>query len=371
LSEYFTEKSWRKFLDTLTDILWEAKNEGIIPDSLPIIEDIDDRITPQVKAKVLTKSEVMDEVKKILEERGGASLISWLRSKYGELSAIEKMMPPSLTKMYAEAEQKIKELEKGVKKLKEKKIAPTEVRGLEEQIKELKKQVEEKEIKLREAEQEIARLKQRLEKYEPYLPGEVVYVHIERGWPIADRLFEFVGAYKKYVASICDIIEVDKKDFESESFQKLVREGIVKQAIITPEQAEKIKDEVERILKERDFKGGVFDAVFREVISQVDWSRSYEEVLKEATARARTISPVIPPPTAPTVPKELTEVIAREVRRAVYKAFSAPRLKPEDEFYKWVEKNYGYTPERFIYLPEEDRKKIREEFVKWKLERRR
>jgi len=363
LTEYFTEKGWRKFLDTLTDILWEAKNEGIITDSLPIIEDIDDRITPQVKAKVLTKSEVMDEVKKILEERGGASLISWLRSKYGELSAIEKMMPPSLTKMYAEAEQKIKELEKGVKKLKEKKIAPTEVRSLEEQVKELKKQVEEKEIKLREAEQEIARLKKELEKYESYLPGEVVYVHIEKGWPTGNEFFEYYGSYGRYVGSVCDIIEVDKRDFESEKFRKLIENGIVSRAVMSPEQAEAVKDEVAIILKDRGFRGKEFDALFREVVRLVDWSARYDEALKEARARAKSITPTVPPaverPTyvRPRYPPPRYPPLVTRLEEA-----RPPETHPLFPEYL---KSVGFTLDNFFASSEAIQRELKRGFILW------
>jgi hypothetical protein len=358
LTEYFTEKGWRKFLDKLNDVLWEAEKEGVIPDSLPIIEDIEDRITPQVKAKVLTKSEVMDEIKKILEERGGPLLISWLRSKYGELPIIEEMIPPSLEEMYAEAEQKIRELEEEVKRLRAKKIAPTKVRGLEEQVKELKKQVEEKEIKLREAEQEIARLKKELEKYEPYLPGEIVYVHIERGWPTGNEFFEYQGSYGRYVGSVCDIIEVDKRDFESEQFRKFIENGIVSRAVMSPEQAEAVKDEIAIILKDRGFRGKEFDALFREVVRLVDWSARYDEALKEARARAKSITPTVPPaverPTyvRPRYPPLVTRL--EEVR--------PPETHPLFPEYL---KNVGFTLDDFFASSEAIQRELKRGFIFW------
>jgi len=323
MAEYFTERGWRKFLDKLSDILWDAEREGVVADSLPILEDIEDRITPQVKAKVLTKSEVMDEIKKILEERGGPHLISWLREKHGELPEIEAIVPVTPEEMYAEAEVRIKELEEKIKKLEEE-----------------------------------------LKKHKPYVPEEVVYVHIERGWPAPNEFFEFKGVYGNYVGSVCDVIAVDKRDFESERFQSLYTEGIVTRAVITPKQAEKIKDKIKRILKDRGFRGRTFDELFREVVRLTDWSGTYDDILREASARARTIKPIVPTVTPPVRPPTPTPTAVRIGRRV-----ELVHLPEENPLFPEYLAQLGLTLREFYASNESIQRELKRGFLYWLMEK--
>ncbi|MEM3725122.1 MAG: hypothetical protein QW209_06375 [Nitrososphaerota archaeon] len=369
VKEYFTKSQFTELLDRLYDILSEAEAEGVITNS----EDLLTRISElETELKRLTKSEIIDEIKKLME-KWSPGIIPWMRKKRYELGRIAKeLAPPTLEEMYAELEEKARKLEEEVKRLRKERVSPEKARRIaemERKVKELSEQLKQREIELKEAREEAERLRKELEMLKP-TPAEVVYVHIERGYPGPDRYFEFTGFYGRYVGNVCDIIEVDKRDYETSGFKSLLDAGIVRLTPLSPEQGESVKEKVRNILRERGFPRRILEETFYNIIAMLDYSKSYSEVLKEAEARAR----AVPVPTGAAIlsridmKRVIREVMIEEIRRA--EEYAGIKGASQKWLIYWLRHVKRMPEEEFYRLSDEERKKIEEEWVDWMRRRR-
>lgn len=165
--EYFTKSQFTELLNKLYDILSEAEAEGIITN----LDDLMDRIGElETEIKRLTKSEIIKEIRKILE-LWSPNLISWMRKrgyKLGKL--VEELAPPTLGEMYAMLEEENRRLREEIERLKKMKITQEQakiLKELENKLKELSEQLKKSEIE--KVSKEIERLKEIIKDIEEYV----------------------------------------------------------------------------------------------------------------------------------------------------------------------------------------------------------